>query len=125
MPNGILTTHIGGSTQESQENIGREVAEKLKRYLSSGATKGSVNFPEIAPHEQAGVARILHIHQNVPGAMGALSNLMGEFGLNIVSQQLQTRGKIGYAITDVDGEVTDQVIEGLRDRKSTRLNSSH
>ncbi|MDN5842897.1 MAG: phosphoglycerate dehydrogenase [Alcaligenaceae bacterium] len=112
--NVILTPHIGGSTQESQENIGREVAEKLKRYLAGGATKGAVNFPEIAPHEQTGVARILHIHQNVPGAMGALSNLMGEFGLNIVSQQLQTRGKVGYAITDVDGEVTDQVIEGLR-----------
>lgn len=114
LQNVILTPHIGGSTQESQENIGREVAEKLKRYLTSGTTKGAVNFPEIPYHEQAGAARIIHIHQNVPGAMGALSNLMGEYGLNIVSQQLQTRGKIGYAITDVEGEVTDQVIEGLR-----------
>ncbi|MCZ4329638.1 phosphoglycerate dehydrogenase [Castellaniella denitrificans] len=114
MHNVILTPHIGGSTQESQENIGREVAEKLKRFISSGTTKGAVNFPEISYHEQAGAARIIHIHQNVPGAMGALSNLMGEYGLNIVSQQLQTRGKIGYAITDVDGEATDQVIEGLR-----------
>ncbi|MFA5662808.1 phosphoglycerate dehydrogenase [Castellaniella sp.] len=114
MHNVILTPHIGGSTQESQENIGREVAEKLKLYLSSGTTKGAVNFPEISYHEQAGTARVLHVHQNVPGAMGALSNLMGEFGLNIVSQQLQTRGKIGYAITDVDGEVTDQVMDGLR-----------
>ena len=114
MHNVILTPHIGGSIQESQENIGREVAEKLKRFISSGTTKGAVNFPEISYHEQAGAARIIHIHQNVPGAMGALSNLMGEYGLNIVSQQLQTRGKIGYAITDVDGEATDQVIEGLR-----------
>lgn len=114
LPNVILTPHIGGSTQESQENIGREVAEKLRRFVASGTTKGAVNFPEIAYHEQAGAARIVHIHQNVPGAMGALSNLMGEYGLNIVSQQLQTRGKIGYAITDVDGEVTDQFIEGLR-----------
>ncbi|MFV0284273.1 MAG: phosphoglycerate dehydrogenase [Castellaniella sp.] len=119
MHNAILTPHIGGSTQESQENIGREVAEKLKRFISSGTTKGAVNFPEISYHEQAGAARIIHIHQNVPGAMGALSNLMGEYGLNIVSQQLQTRGKIGYAITDVDGEATDQVIEGLRSHPIT------
>src|SRR5690606_28469971 len=47
MPNVILTPHIGGSTQESQENIGREVAEKLVAYLQAGATKGSVNFPEV------------------------------------------------------------------------------
>ncbi|WP_322999472.1 phosphoglycerate dehydrogenase [Castellaniella sp.] len=114
LSNVILTPHIGGSTQESQENIGREVAEQLKRYVASGTTKGSVNFPEISYHEQKGVARIVHIHQNVPGAMGALSNLIGEYGLNIVSQQLQTRGKIGYAITDVDGEVTDQFVESLR-----------
>lgn len=114
LSNVILTPHIGGSTQESQENIGREVAEKLKRFVTSGTTKGSVNFPEIAYHEQTGTARIVHIHQNVPGAMGALTNLMGEYGLNIVSQQLQTRGKIGYVITDVDGEVTDQFVEGLR-----------
>lgn len=119
MDNVILTPHIGGSTQESQENIGREVAEKLKLYLGSGTTKGAVNFPEISWHEQAGTARIIHIHQNVPGAMGALSNLMGEYGLNIVSQQLQTRGKIGYAITDVDGELTDQIIQGLRSHPIT------
>ena len=30
--NAILTPHIGGSTQEAQENIGVEVAEKLVRY---------------------------------------------------------------------------------------------
>ncbi len=39
MPNVILTPHIGGSTQESQENIGREVAEKLVRFLQAGTTK--------------------------------------------------------------------------------------
>src|SRR5690606_28237337 len=47
MRNVILTPHIGGSTQESQENIGREVAEKLVRFIKSGTTKGAVNFPEI------------------------------------------------------------------------------
>jgi D-3-phosphoglycerate dehydrogenase len=119
LQNVILTPHIGGSTQESQENIGREVAEKLKRFVGSGTTKGAVNFPEIPYHEMAGAARIIHIHQNVPGAMGALSNLMGEYGLNIVSQQLQTRGKIGYAVTDVEGDITDQVIEGLRNHPIT------
>jgi D-3-phosphoglycerate dehydrogenase len=114
MRNVILTPHIGGSTQESQENIGREVAEKLSRYLLGGTTKGAVNFPEISFQEQMGSARILHVHRNLPGAMGTLSNLMAEQGLNIVSQQLQTRGQIGYVISDVEGNVDDKVMSVLR-----------
>ncbi len=119
MRNVILTPHIGGSTQESQENIGREVAEKLLRFMLSGTTKGAVNFPEIPYHEAAGTARILHVHRNLPGAMGTLSNLMAEHGLNIVSQQLQTRGAIGYVISDVEGTVDDTIISVLRSHPIT------
>lgn len=119
MPNVILTPHIGGSTQESQENIGKEVAEKLVSYLQSGATKGSVNFPEVAFHERAGKARILHVHRNVPGAMGALSSLVAEHGLNIVAQHLQTRGPIGYVISDIEGDVDETVISLLRSHPVT------
>lgn len=114
MPNVVLTPHIGGSTQESQENIGREVAEKLVNFLKSGASKGSVNFPEVSAREVVGTARILYVHKNLPGAMGSLSGLLAERGLNIVSQRLQTRGQIGYAITDVDGQVDGAVLEALR-----------
>lgn len=114
MSNVVLTPHIGGSTQESQENIGREVAEKLVSFVKTGATKGSVNFPEVSVREKLGTARILHVHQNSPGAMGALTGIMAERGLNIISQRLQTRGQIGYVITDVDGHVDDDVMATLR-----------
>lgn len=119
MNNVILTPHIGGSTQESQENIGREVAEKLVRFLQSGTTKGAVNFPELPFMEQAGQSRILHMHRNAPGALATLDSLLAEQGLNIVSQSLQTRGQIGYVVTDVDGEVTDAVMAALRSHPIT------
>ncbi len=112
--NVILTPHIGGSTQESQQNIGREVAEKLVRFAHGGATKGAVNFPEISYVEPTGTARILHVHRNAPGALGTLSSLLADHGLNIVTQQLQTRGQIGYVISDVDGVVTDEIMAALR-----------
>ena len=112
--NVILTPHIGGSTQESQENIGREVAEKLVSFALGGTTKGSVNFPEIPYQTAEGTARILHVHRNEPGALGTLSSLMAQHGLNIISQHLQTRGQIGYAVSDVDGEVGDDVLQTLR-----------
>jgi D-3-phosphoglycerate dehydrogenase len=114
MDNVILTPHIAGSTQESQENIGREVAEKLVRFLESGTTKGAVNFPELPFIEQSGQARILHMHRNVPGALATLDSLLAEHGLNIVSQSLQTRGQIGYAVTDVDGKIDEKVMASLR-----------
>jgi D-3-phosphoglycerate dehydrogenase len=114
MPNVVLTPHIAGSTQESQENIGREVAEKLVRFLQSGTTKGAVNFPELPFTDRSGSARILHIHKNVPGALGTLDNMLAENGLNICSQNLQTLGQIGYAVTDVDGVVNDKVMAALR-----------
>src|SRR5699024_9239920 len=98
MHNVILTPHIGGSTQESQENIGREVADKLVSYIRTGASKGSVNFPELRYRDINGIARMLYIHKNMPGAMGSLSSLMAKHGINIVSQRLQTKGSIGYAM---------------------------
>ena len=122
MQNVILTPHIGGSTQESQENIGREVAEKLVQFLRAGATKGAVNFPEISYQPATGSAestRILHVHKNLPGALGTLSNVMGSHGLNIVSQHLQTRGQIGYVISDVEGQVNDAVMADLRAQSVT------
>ena len=88
-------------------------------YLQSGATTGSVNFPEVAYQERAGKSRILHVHRNVPSAMGALSSLVAEHGLNIVAQHLQTRGPIGYVISDIEGEVGETVISLLRSHPVT------
>src|SRR5690625_5224892 len=106
--------HIGGSTQESQENIGREVAEKIVAYLQFGASKSAVNFPEISYLPKVGAQRILHVHKNVPGTMAALSNVLAERGFNILGQQLQTRSEYGYALTDVDKPITGPVLEALR-----------
>ncbi len=119
MPNVLLTPHIGGSTQESQENIGSEVAEKLVRYMQAGTTKGAVNFPEVPFIEQTGKDRILHVHRNEPGALGTLTSMLATHGLNIVSQSLQTKGQIGYAVTDVDNEVGERVLQALREHPIT------
>ena len=82
-------------------------------------TKGAVNFPELPFIEQSGKTRILHVHRNVPGALGTLDNMLATHGLNIVSQSLQTKGQIGYAVTDVDNDVDDIVLAALRDHPIT------
>jgi D-3-phosphoglycerate dehydrogenase len=113
LDNVILTPHIGGSTEEAQENIGREVAEKLVRFLKAGTTRFAVNFPEVAHTEKTVRSRVLHVHRNEPGVIARLNAAFADGGLNIVAQQLQTHGAIGYAVTDVDGEVPSALRERL------------
>ena len=119
LDNVILTPHIGGSTEEAQENIGREVAEKLVRFLKAGTTRWAVNFPEIPHAEKQVRSRVLNVHRNEPGVIARMNADFAESGLNIVAQQLQTKGAIGYAITDVDDVVSDALLQKLRDEPAT------
>ena len=111
--NTFLTPHIGGSTQEAQENIGAEVAEKLARYSDNGTTTSSVNLPEVALPEHAGSHRLLHIHHNVPGVMSAINNVFSENRINVSAQYLQTNETVGYVVIDIDAEYSDLALEKL------------
>ncbi len=113
LDNVILTPHIGGSTEEAQENIGREVADKLVRYLRAGTTRGAVNFPEISHHEREARSRVLNVHRNEPGVIARMNADFAAAGLNIVAQHLQTRGSVGYVITDVDAVIPASLLKTL------------
>lgn len=119
LDNVILTPHIGGSTEEAQENIGREVAEKLARFLKAGTTRWAVNFPEISHVEKEAKSRILHVHRNEPGVIARMNADFAQAGLNIVAQHLQTRGPIGYVITDVDAVITAELLDQIRNEPAT------
>ncbi len=113
LPNVILTPHVGGSTQEAQHDIGRFVAGKLVDYSHSGTTTLSVNLPPVALHGSSG-ARFALLHRNVPGVLARADALVGEHGLNVDGQVLATRGELGYAVTDVSGVLTPELVTSLR-----------
>ncbi len=119
LDNVILTPHIGGSTEEAQENIGREVADKLVRFLRAGTTRSAVNFPEISYLRKEALSRVLHMHRNEPGVIARMNAAFATNGLNIVAQQLQTKGEIGYAMTDVDAPITKELMTELRGTPAT------
>ncbi|CAH0286045.1 phosphoglycerate dehydrogenase [Erwinia aphidicola] len=101
--NVILTPHIGGSTQEAQENIGIEVAGKLAKYSDNGSTLSAVNFPEASlPMHGANASRLMHIHENRPGVLTAINLIFADQGINISAQYLQTTPQMGYVVIDVD-----------------------
>ena len=102
LDNVILTPHIGGSTEEAQQNIGTEVADKLLRYSNNGSTLGAMNFPEVSLPAHPGKQRLLHIHHNQPGVLSAINAVFSLKNINIVGQYLQTNPRIGYVVIDID-----------------------
>lgn len=112
--NVILTPHVGGSTMEAQENIGREVSASLIRYAESGSTGGSVNFPHVELGRSPKTWRLTHVHQNVPGVLRDVNRVIGDANANIHAQLLSTNADIGYLIIDLDTDAATSVVQGLR-----------
>ncbi|EGQ7970408.1 phosphoglycerate dehydrogenase [Vibrio cholerae] len=112
--NVILTPHVGGSTQEAQENIGIEVAGKLAKYSDNGSTLSSVNFPEVSLPEHRSCSRLLHIHANRPGILTQINTIFAEEGINIAAQYLQTTAEIGYVVIDVETARSEEALTKLK-----------
>jgi len=113
-PNVILTPHIGGSTLEAQEAIGREVSASLSRFAHAGATASSVNFPQVELARTPNTWRVINVHQNVPGVMRDLNRIVSDREANIHAQVLSTNAAIGYLVMDLDSNVAAQVVEDMR-----------
>lgn len=119
LPNVILTPHIGGSTEEAQQNIGEDVSAKLLSYLEKGITFGSHTVPALALPPQEGSHRILHIHKNIPGVLSAINTELSKNGINIVGQYLKTNDEIGYVVLDVDKQLSSKALQLLKNVKAT------
>jgi len=122
LPNVILTPHIGGSTEEAQENIASEVATKIIRFINNGSTTGAVNMPEVELPEQAGDPRphrVLHLHKNVPGVLRQMHGIIADMGINVEGEYLRTDDKVGYVVLDVDPKAGEPLADALRDIPET------
>ncbi len=101
IPNVVLTPHIGGSTEEAQEDIGRFVATKLRDFVERGTTTLSVNVPQLTLESRPGGRRITHLHVNTPGVLAKVNSILATHDVNIEGQLLNTAGNNGYVVTDV------------------------
>lgn len=116
--NVVMTPHIGGSTQEAQENIGREVSATLSAFAMSGRTFGAVNFPQANLPTHEGGHRICHVHRNKPGVLRDVNRILASADANIQGQFLATEEEIGYLILDCNA-AAPQVVDELNALEST------
>jgi D-3-phosphoglycerate dehydrogenase len=119
IPNVILTPHIGGSTLEAQYNIGVDVSTKLINLIDDGTTVGSHTVPPLNLPKQKNAHRILHIHENKPGVLSEINNLLSEMDINILGQYLKTNEHIGYVVLDIDKEYDERILEEMNKVKHT------
>jgi D-3-phosphoglycerate dehydrogenase len=114
LDNVILTPHVGGSTQEAQEEIGRFVSEKLMGFAFEGSTALSVNLPVVAPPPLVSGSRCAFLYANVPGVLATLTAVLSDEAVDVTAQHLSTRGDLGYVVTDLAAPLSDKSLDRLR-----------
>ncbi|MCW2912183.1 MAG: 3-phosphoglycerate dehydrogenase [Actinomycetia bacterium] len=119
LSNVILTPHVGGSTEEAQEDIGHFVAGKLRDFMTAGNTGLSVNLPAVVAAPQPTAHRITHLHDNTPGVLATINQIVVDHGVNVEGQLLGTRGEFGYVITDISASCSPEMAAQLRDLPAT------
>ena len=119
LSNVLLTPHIGGSTEEAQQNIGEDVSNKLFNFLERGITTGSHSVPPLNLPPNENTHRILHIHKNVPGVLSEINTQLSSHHINILAQFLKTNDDIGYVVLDVNKSLSKKALDLLKNVKDT------
>ncbi|MGZ4447929.1 MAG: phosphoglycerate dehydrogenase [Nocardioides sp.] len=119
LDNVILTPHVGGSTQEAQEEIGYFVATKLAGFALGGSTALTVNLPEAQAPDLTEGSRVGFLHVNVPGVLAGVNQLLAEHDVNVRAQYLSTRGEQGYVVTDASEALPEAALARLAESPHT------
>jgi len=120
LDNVILTPHVGGSTQEAQEEIGWFVAGKLAGFAHEGSTALAVNLPAVVVPPLETGHRMGFLHVNVPGVLAEVNALLAQEGDNVTGQHLATRGQLGYVVTDASNQLSEGSLQRLRSSEHCR-----
>ena len=115
LPNVILTPHIGGSTAEAQEAIGREVATRAHqvREQRRDDRRGQLPAGRAARHAAARTASST-CTATCPACSATSTASSRDLNANIHGQVLATDPNIGYLIMDLDQDVVERRAQGDR-----------
>ena len=109
----ILMPHIGASTDEAEENCAIMAAEQLRDFLENGNIRNSVNFPTLVLERVSG-CRLSVTNSNVPKILGSVLSILADENINVIDMLNKSRGDIAYNLIDVEGHVSESVLEQMR-----------
>ncbi len=118
--NVIAIPHLGASTPESEENCAMMAVKQLKDYLENGIIKNSVNFPD-CELISSGKTRIINAHQNIPNMVGQIATVLASHKINIADMVNHHRDNIGFNIIDIEGQVTEEVVEKIKNIEGVKM----
>ncbi len=111
----IPIPHLGASTKESEDNCAVMAVNQVKDYLENGNIKNSVNFPNCdLPKTEEG-KRVTISNKNVPNMIGKISSLLADNNINIFDMLNKSKGDFAYSIIDIDGDISEVVINKLQE----------
>ena len=116
MKNAVTIPHLGASTPESEENCASMAAAQLRDYLEFGQIKNSVNLPEIVLGFSEGI-RLLIIHENEPGIIGAISAAFGEKQININNMQNKSSKEMAVSVFELSAMPDAVMMERIQKQR--------
>ena len=120
LPNVILTPHIGGSTEEAQEDIGRFVGGKLRDYVALGEHDADGQPPGPGARRTA-PARTAHRPPapQHPRRAGARQPRARRARRQHRGPAARHPRRHGYVVTDTDSPVTPEALTALGELDGT------
>jgi D-3-phosphoglycerate dehydrogenase / 2-oxoglutarate reductase len=110
----VTFPHLGASTLEAEENCAVMVAEELRDFLENGNIRNSVNYPETVLPRLPRTTRLAIANRNIPNMVGQISTALAAERINIADLLNKSRGEYAYTLIDIDGEVSDALLQRIR-----------
>ena len=113
MEHAIVTSHLGASTVEAEDNCAAMAIAELRSYLLEGNITNSVNFGNVDLGPIETDERIVVLHKNVPNMIGSFSQILSDAHLNIENMANKRRGDVATTLLETSGDWDDRVIERI------------
>ncbi len=113
MPGAIVTSHLGASTVEAEDNCAAMAISELRSYLLEGNITNSVNFGDVDLGPIETDERIVVLHRNVPNMIGSFSQIISTANLNIENMANKRRGDVATTLLETSGPWDDDVVNKI------------